>query len=410
MATFPTPSQIFAQFKTILKTLRPDLNTDDASSDVIIRGRVFAGVISGAIGDQKAVDDDTFIQDARIEALEKKGADLNFPRQPATKSTTSDILLTGTIGSPVPAGTTMRYLPTGITYKTVALVTLDGSGNGHASLLCDVTGQIGNVSVGNPLSFDAPPPGVNTTGTLVAALADGSDIESVDSYRSRLLNRVQQPPAGGNQYDYPNFAFAADPSVRSARITRFGRGLGTVDIYITTGTTDVDSAIDQGIPVVRIPGAGVIATVQAYYSANAPLTDSARVFAPSELAVPVTVKVDLLPGVLLSTVPVDPVNNPLGLTVSALISREISRVLYKIVVGGRKLPGYTNGFVVAADIETQLDKELSGVVDASSGLYFGKIPVLVDRQAQNLDGGNVNKTLLPNQLAAPGTITIIEGV
>jgi hypothetical protein len=241
-------------------------------------------------------------------------------------------------------------------------------------------------------------------------MADGSDIETDDSYRARLLSREQQPPAGGNETDYPNFAFLADTSVRSAFIRRFGRGLGTVDVYITTGTTDIDTAVTQGIPIVRIPSSIVLANVQAYYDAHVPLTDCPAVYAPSEVAVNVTVNVDLASGLSLTSVPSDPTNNPLNLTVQQLIMREIGRVLYKLPVGGRQIPGSTNGVVAASDIEEGLDVYLSAVKDPVSGLYIGKIPVLADRQCQQLNSPNYNLPLLQNQLAAPGTINVILGV
>jgi uncharacterized phage protein gp47/JayE len=245
---------------------------------------------------------------------------------------------------------------------------------------------------------------------LQQSISDGADPESTDSYRARLLSREQSPPAGGNETDYPLFAFAADPSVRSAFIRRFGRGLGTVDIYITTGSTDIDTAVTNGQSIVRIPGSGVIATVQAYYDSHVPLTDMPRVYAPVEVAVPVTVNVALASGLTLSSVPADPTYNPLNLTVAQLIQREVSRVLYKQGVGGRIIPGLTGGFIVAADIEESLDVWLSAVKDPVTGLVQGKIPVLADRQVQKLNGVNWNYPLTQNQLASPGVITTVVGV
>jgi len=55
-----------------------------------------------------------------------------------------------------------------------------------------------------------------------------------------------------------------------------------------------------------------------------------------------------------------------------LITREVGRVLYKQVVGGRIIPGFSNGFIVASDIEESLDLWLSAVPDPVSGAYEGK--------------------------------------
>ena len=408
MPNFPSPSDIFSQYTTILKSLRPDINVNDPSSEPIIRGKVLAGLVSGIYADQKKVNDDTYIQDARPEALDRRGADLGIPRQPSTPARSPDVLFTGTPGATASVGLTLRYIPTGVLYTLQTAVTLDGSGNGHGTVQANVNGQIGNVTAGDTLQIVSPPPGVSATVTLVQALADGSDIESNDLYKTRLLLRYQRPPAGGNSFDYPAFAFKADPSVRTALIRRFGRGLGTVDVYITTGTTDVDTAITQGLSIVRVPSSTAIANVQAYYNAYAPLTDCAQVFGPTEIPQDVTVRVDLVSGLTLSSIPADAVYNPLGLTVQQLVIREVARVLYKIPVGGRSLPGFTNGFVVGSDIEHNLDIFLSAVTD-STGQTIGKIPILLDRQVGNLDGLNTNRQILANQLVVPGTITVIVG-
>lgn len=409
MAFFPTPSQLFATYKNLLKSLRPDINVNDNNSDFIIRGRVWAGIASGIYGDQKKINDDTYIQSARSDALDKRGADLGLPRLPATFSHSEQVRFSGSAGSIIPAGTILRYSPSGVLYQTDAQYVIDFGGTVYGSVTAQVTGQIGNILAPDTLDLISPPGGVAQAATLILSLSDGSDVESDDSYKTRLLNRFQRPPAGGNQYDYPQFAFKADSAVRSVMIRRFGRGLGTVDIYITTGTTDIDTAVTNGQAIVRIPSQLVIDTVQAYYEENAPLTDCPKVFAPTETNVNVTVNVDLAAGLTMSSIPNDATYNPLNLTVQQLIQREIGRVLYKYQAGGRQIPGLPGGYVVAADIEFGLDKYLSAVPD-QTGVATGFIPILTDRQVQKLNGANWDLQLPSNSLAKPGTITVIQGV
>lgn len=407
--TFPTPTQIFQRYQTILKGARPDINVLDKSGEALIRGRVTSGLVSGIYADQRLVDNDTFIKDARIEALVRHGTDANILQQPATAATTADFHVTGTIGTPIPAGTSVRYAPTGIIYGVAVASVIDGTGNAHISLAANSQGQITNVDVGETLTFVAPPPGIDPDGVLVLALADGSDPESVDSYRARLLENRQRQPAGGNEFDYPNFAFQASTAVRSALIRRFGRGLGTVDVYITTGTTDIDTAVTQGQAIIRVPSGGVIATVQAYYDANVPLTDCPRVFGPVEVDQDASMKVDLAAGITLATVPADPINNPLNLNVGQLIQREMERAIYKAPVGGRVIPGQPNGYVIASELEQAVDAMLSATID-TNGQAKGKIPVLVDREVGPLDGLNYNRMLVGNQLALPNVMTVTVGV
>lgn len=409
MATFPVPSQIQTQYFQILKSIKPSLNTNDVNSDFVIRGKAFTGLASGLYGDQAKIYNDTFISSMRPEALVQKGIDYNIPQQPATKAGSDNVQITGTNGKVInPGDLTFLYLPTNVIYTNTTGGTIAG-GVLSLAIQAAITGQIGNVAAPDTLQVVSPPTGVGATASIIDDITDGTDIESTDSYRARLLAREQNPPAGGNITDYEGWAFAADPSVRSEQIYRFGRGLGTVDVYITTGTTDIDTAVTQGLPIVRIPSLGLLQTVQDYYNSHAPLTDCPEVFAPTEVAIDVTVNVDLAAGYLLTSVPSDPINNPLNLTIQQLIQREISRVLYKYKTGGRLIPGFTLGFVVASDIEEGLDVWLSAVIDNTTGAALGKIPVLADRQCQKLDSPNTNKQIAQNQLPKPGTLTVVLG-
>ena len=410
MATFPTPSQIAAQYLQILKSIKPSLNINDANSDFVIRGNALSGLASGLYGDQAKVNNDTWISTARPEALTLKGQDFGIPQLTATQATSAGIQITGTNGAVInPGDLTFLYVSTNILYTNTTGGTISG-GTLTVSVQCEIAGQIGNVVAPDTLQLVSPPSGVNSSASIVVSLADGTDAETTDSYRARLLSRQQNPPAGGNKTDYPNFGYSADPSVRSVFIRRFGRGLGTVDVYITTGTTDIDTAVTNGIAIVRIPSSGLLSTVQAYYDAHVPLTDCPAVYAPTEIDINVTVNVDLASGLTMTSVPSDPTNNPLGLNCMQLIQREVGRVLYKYAVGGRSIPGLSGGWVTAMDIEAGLDTWLSAVIDSTTGLAQGIIPILADRQCQQLNPPtSFDIQIGENDLPAPGTITVISG-
>jgi len=204
-----------------------------------------AGIASGIYGDQSKVYNDSFTSSARIEALLLEGEDYNIPRLPATAADGQQIRIFGTNGTIVsPGDLSFMYSSTGVLYTNTTGGTISG-GQLDVKILCEVQGQIGNITAPDTLRIISPPTGVLLSANIIVSVADGADIESIDSYRARLLSRKQNPPAGGNQADYPLFAFSADPSVRSATIKDLAVGLGTVDIYITTGTTDIDSARNE---------------------------------------------------------------------------------------------------------------------------------------------------------------------
>jgi uncharacterized phage protein gp47/JayE len=220
VASFPTPSAIQTAYLQILKSIKPSLNINDQNSDFVIRGKAFSGLVSGLYGDQAKVDEDTYISSARPEALVLHGADLGISLQPATAASCTDVSVSGANGTVInPNDLTAIYGPTNVLYSNTTGGTIVG-GVVILTFTCEVVGQIGNIASPDTLTIVSPPTGVGTTATLLSDMSDGADIETTDSYRARLLSREQQPPAGGNETDYPAFAFAADPSVRSTYISR----------------------------------------------------------------------------------------------------------------------------------------------------------------------------------------------
>jgi uncharacterized phage protein gp47/JayE len=410
MATFPAPSDIQSVYLQVLKSIKSTLNINDPNSDFVIRGKAISGLISGLYGDQAKINADTFVSTARPEALVLKGLDLGLTPQSATQASSSSVTLSGPNGLVVAAGDLQfLYGPTNLFYVNTTGGTF-ANGSLTVAVQAQVTGSLGNVSAPDVLTLVNPPVGVNATATLTLSLAGGSDVESYDSFRARILARQQYTPAGGNEADYKSWGFQADPSVRSVSIRRFIKGLGTVGVVITSGVTDIDQAVTGGVPVVRIPSAQVVANVQSYYDSHAPLTDCPTVFGPIETPVDVTMQVSVVAPYTLASIPSDPVNNPNNLTIEALVQREVGRALYKAAIGGRTLTGQTGGFIVASDIEANIDYWLSASADPATGLVRGRIPVLNDRQIMPLNGTMYDLPISANSLARPGTISVVSGV
>lgn len=410
MANFPLPSQLALQYLQILQSIKPSINISDINSDFVIRGQVFAAFASGLYGDQAQVDANTYITSASPESLILHGQDLGIPQLQATQSSSTGIQITGTDGVVISLGEiTFTYLPTGVSYTNITGGTITG-GVLTLSIQSTTSGSITNVESTATLMIAAPPTGVNNTASVNISIAGGSDIESTDSYRARLLNRLQQPPSGGNLNDLRNMAYAADSSVRSVIVYPFILGLGTVGIYIVTGTTDINNAVTNGSSIVRVPSQSVIDNVQAYYDLNAPITMCISVYAPTEIDFNSTVYVDLASGISLSTIPSDPVNNPLGLTVQQLVIREFGRALYLIPIGGHSLGSLSPpGYVVASYIEESIAKWLSSEIDITTGLTIGIIPVLADIRVPELNPPNTNYAIDANQIVAPNTISVVLG-
>lgn len=392
---FPTPTELGDQYLTILKSLKPEVDISRQDSDWWIRSRVIGGLMSGMYADQLKISLDAFPQSARREALERH-LDLYFGSGfiQATNAVGS-IGVTGTNGSLVPAGTEFLYSPNGNTYQSTAAVTLVGT-TGSIPVQSVAAGQDQNLLSGAALTIPSPPSGINSGAVALTAISDGRDVETNEQAAERILNRIQQPPAGGTANDYATWAKEADPSVTEANVIRFIYGLGTVGVVITAGTTDIDTAVTNGDPVVRVPSAPLIAKVKDYIDAKNPLTDCVFVEAPQVVYVPVTIRVRYLEG--------DDNTVPAGqtLTQKELVQREVRRAIYKTPPGGR-LFGST-GYVVASEIEEVVDQGLS----ANPYTVGNFAQIIVDRQVENLAPSGVNLMLSPRQIAEPGTVSVVS--
>ncbi len=393
--TFKTPTEIADQYLQHLKALKPTVNISQTDSDWWVRSRVVGGVLAGVYADQRKIADDAFPQSARREALERHLAlYFNGGFNPATPSQ-GTALFSGVIGTVLPAGTELLYEPSGNTYTTQVTTTLSAA-TGLVAVQSVVNGQNQNLLQNAPLLFTSPPGGINAQASAFTALSDGRNDESNEEAAQRILNRLRAPPSGGTANDYRTWAQEADPSVTDVNVVRYLYGLGTVGVVIAAGTTDIDAAVDAGVPVVRVPSDALVAEVRDYVNAKKPLTDCAFYLKPVETPVDVSIRVRYSIGSG-ATIPAGQT-----LTQEELIRREIKRAIYKTPPGGRRFGG--SGFVVASEIEEQIDTALS-----DTPYTVGAVAqVVADRQVLDLTASSINRLITELEIAVPGTITVLS--
>lgn len=396
--TFKTPSQIADDYLVQLKALKPSVNTSQQDSDWWIRSRVVGGAVAGAYADQRAISNDAFPQSSRHDAIANHlqtyfGAGFVQP-QPSV----GNVAVSGTPGSSVPQFLQFSYAPNGNIYQAVSGVVIPAGGSVLVPIQSIGTGQIQNLLSGAPLSIASPPAGVNSNAIASGNLADGRDQETDAEAVARILTFIRSPIAGGTATDYQQWALQADPSVVAASVFRFAFGLGSLAVIITAGTTDIDGALNAGVPVVQIPSQSLIDTVQAYIDTKRPVTDCVQVAGPTPVTINVTAFVKYNSGNG-STI----LNNQ-TLTQDQLVQREVQRAIYKCPPGGRKIDNSGSGFLLLSEIEQVVDLGLSGE-PYESGIYA---PILLDREVQNLNGASANMPLLPTQIPVPGSITVVS--
>lgn len=166
------------------------------------------------------------------EYLEAWAALKNVYRVPAARAT-GTVTFTGTNGTTLPLGTPLQR-GDGVTYTTTAAGTVAG-GVVTVAAKADadpdgLVGARGNCAAGTVLTIATAIAGVNSAGTAATAFAGGADLESDDSLRARALFAFQNPPHGGDQADYVEWATAV-PGVTRAWCVPNIAGPGTVTVY-----------------------------------------------------------------------------------------------------------------------------------------------------------------------------------
>lgn len=175
--------------------------------------------------------------------------------------------VTGTNGTPITHGA-LLVSSGGFEYSVDADVTISG-GVGTIAVTAVEAGSESTVSPGVVLDFESPIGGVSATATVVTSTADGADQEAIDGTRSRLLDRMGDPPMGGNDTDYKEWAESVTGVTRVWVVPR-GLGPGTVLVYFAR---DLDPS--------PIPDFGEVAAVQAVFDADAPSHATAVAAAPT---------------------------------------------------------------------------------------------------------------------------------
>lgn len=139
-----------------------------------------------------------------------------------------------------------------------------------ATLVAAKAGFDFNLEDGDEVSLQSTVAGIESDSLVDSTVIEGEDLEDIEIYRVRVLNRLGFPPSGGTANDYIAFAQTV------AGITRVwvlpgNRGQGTVD------TTFVE---DGNAPASIIPSPAKVAEVQLAVDNLKPITADHVSFAP----------------------------------------------------------------------------------------------------------------------------------
>lgn len=260
------------------------------------------------------------------------------------------VTVTGTPQSAIPAGTvlTARLFDAAGAARTWSFEVAVGATLATSSAAVAVTaldaGALGNLDEGASLAFLWVLPGVDGSAVVAApGLAGGADVETDAELRARYIDRIQQPPHGGNANDYVQWALEV-PGVTRAWC-RQEMGVGTVTVRIML---DEVRGYRGGLPLPED-----IATVSAYIDARRPVT-----VADFWVVAPVAQPLDLTIADLVGDTP----------ETRAAIAVEIAAMLrFRGIPGAMIWASWVREAISAATGEDHHDLTLTNVAPVSAG-------------------------------------------
>lgn len=181
------------------------------------------------------------------------------PRKVPTTAS-GNLVVTGQASSPVPANSMLQD-GLGNQYFTAADATIGGGGSVTVAVTASAAGSAFNQAAGVTLDFVNPPIGADAAATVATGgITGGNDQESSPALKARYLQRIQNPPHGGNQADYVQWALSVGGITRAWCFPTYS-GAGTVRVYIA----------NDGYAGANLASAGDVTNVTAFIESVRPV-------------------------------------------------------------------------------------------------------------------------------------------
>lgn len=270
--TRPTLAQIIDRIKSDFKS-GLNLQAILRRSFLDVFAKAFGGSSHTLHGHIDFAINEKFFPDTGDEAtVIRWGTLYTLPRNDAQKGEfTIDVV--GTTGGTLPAGQ-IYVRSDGTEYLVKDEIIVPALTTVSATIVAgdEFEGADANLAVNDEVSLQSAIAGIDSTGTVTAIEIEGEDLELLEDYRVRVLERLKFPPSGGTANDYVAFAKTVTGVTRAWVLPGF-LGEGTV------GLTFVE---DGNAPASIIPSPAKVDEVQAAVLVLKPVTADLFTFAPIE--------------------------------------------------------------------------------------------------------------------------------
>jgi uncharacterized phage protein gp47/JayE len=136
------------------------------------------------------------------------------------------VRFTGNIDTIIPTGTLLTGA-NGVQYQTTVQGRIGSNGLGDAPAYALANGSVGNMEDGTSFGLAGAITGIESA-ECYGDMTGGIDEETDDQLRERILLRIQNPPMGGSQSDYIQWALAVPGVTRAWAACEIGPGTMTV--------------------------------------------------------------------------------------------------------------------------------------------------------------------------------------
>lgn len=235
MFIVPTLEEIRASILRDYQTYYPNADISE-DSDAYARASSLAACAEGIYAHQKWLIKQFFPDTADTGFLEKHAGLRGLRRRNATYAAGKGATVSGNPDAVIAVGLQIKT-EDGRFYETTESEVIPAGGSVVVAVRSLATGAAQNIKTSTKGSFMAAPVGVSSD-VVLNDVVGATNAESDSSLLERLLNKIRRPAAGGNRYDYKDWALEVD-GVEQAYVYPLRRGLGTVDIAITA---------DNGVP------------------------------------------------------------------------------------------------------------------------------------------------------------------
>lgn len=281
MFQIPSLADLLQRARQAFRTYLPGSDAWVWPNNVYASAKVIAGMAFELFGFASYISRMIFASTAPdIETLRLHGAEYGLPQLPNGPAG-GNVTYTATDAITVDTGATLGRSD-GVTYLVTAGGVMTGAGTLQLPVTAANPGALANAEAGTPLQVlsgvSGPGSGNVTAAVGSGDIAQGADVEGIESYRQRILFRKRNPPHGGAASDYVIWAQQV-PGVSRVFVERLWAGSGTVRVFFF-----MDGLYPNGIPA---PAA--VQTVRDYLATVEPASAIVTVAAPNAHPINVTI-------------------------------------------------------------------------------------------------------------------------